>query len=105
MTDRPRLPNRKNRVTSADRDSATWLALFALVSVGGGLAGLMTMVLPQIGWLLIGAVGFTAFFALQYLVWGRWMQRYLQETDGEEAIDPATYPQPPLPPADFDADD
>ena len=55
------------------RNAATFLAMFGLLAVSGGLLFLTAMVLPQIFFLVLVVFGFVLLTGLQYLVWGRWL--------------------------------
>lgn len=64
-------------------DQSTWLALVALLFIGGGLLGIMFVVLPDMALLLLVVAGFALFILLHYLTWGYWMMRAHRR--GEEA--------------------
>lgn len=59
-----------------------------LVTLGAGLAVLMTVGVFVPPFALLMALGFgvaTVFFALHYLVWGRWLRRALRDDDQADA--------------------
>jgi hypothetical protein len=55
-------------------NAPTILALLGLLAVGAGLLGLTALVLPQIFGLLAVILGFFAFGAIHYLLWGWWLR-------------------------------
>jgi hypothetical protein len=57
----------------AQSNAPTILALLGLLAVGAGLLGLVALVLPQVFGLLAVVLGFFAFGAIHYLLWGWWM--------------------------------
>jgi hypothetical protein len=57
----------------AQSNGPTILALLGLLIVGAGLLGLVALVLPQVFGLLAVVLGFFAFGAIHYLLWGWWM--------------------------------
>lgn len=62
-------------MTQPGRSNApTVLALLGLLAIGGGLLGLTALVLPQAFGLLAVIVGFFAFGAIHYLLWGWWLR-------------------------------
>ena len=56
-------------------NAATFIALFALLALLGGLLVLSALVLPQMLGLLLVIFGFSIFAAFHYLAWGWWMGR------------------------------
>jgi hypothetical protein len=58
----------------AQSNVPTVLALLALLAVGIGLLGLTALVMPQAFGFLAVIVGFFAFGAINYLIWGWWLQ-------------------------------
>jgi len=58
----------------AQSNAPTILALLALLAIGAGLLGLTALVLPQAFGFLAVIVGFFAFGAINYLIWGWWLQ-------------------------------
>jgi hypothetical protein len=67
----------------SQRNAATFFALLGLIGIGLGLVALTAMVLPQIRGLILVVGGFTVFFALHYLIWGRWLSRRREEEEEE----------------------
>lgn len=61
------------------KDQATYAAMFGLLFFCGLLLLLVAAVLPKVLWLVVIVFGFGLFFLLQYLLWGRWLTRYLQK--------------------------
>jgi hypothetical protein len=59
---------------SQQSDAPTILALLGLLAIAGALLGLVALVLPQIFGLLAVVVGFFAFGAIHYLLWGWWLR-------------------------------
>jgi len=68
-----------------DRNTATYLALFALVIVAVGLLFLTTLVMPAIAGLALVILGFFGVVALHYVVWGWWLSQRItrEEDDGD----------------------
>jgi hypothetical protein len=64
---------------SEPRDGATLLVLFGLLTLGGGLLGLMALVVPQALGLILIVGGFVGFGALHYLIWGWWLGPHLSQ--------------------------
>jgi hypothetical protein len=58
----------------AQSNVPTVLALLALLAAGIGLLGLTALVMPQAFGFLAVIVGFFAFGAINYLIWGWWLQ-------------------------------
>jgi len=57
----------------AQSNAPTILALLGLLGTAAGLLGLTALVLPQAFGLLAVVVGFFAFGAIHYLLWGWWL--------------------------------
>jgi hypothetical protein len=74
----PRLPQRSTP-PPAPRNAGTILALMFVVIICGGLAGLVSLVLPQAGFVFLVLAGFCLFVALHYFTWGRWLMRIQAE--------------------------
>jgi hypothetical protein len=55
-------------------DAPTILALLGLLAIAAALLGLVALVLPQIFGLLAVVLGFFAFGAIHYLLWGWWLR-------------------------------
>jgi hypothetical protein len=73
----------------AQSNAPTILALLGLLGIGAGLLGLTALVLPQAFGLLAVVVGFFAFGAIHYLLWGWW----LRPIPIEDETDPRDVPQ------------
>jgi hypothetical protein len=58
----------------AQSNAPTILALLGLLGIAAGLLGLTALVLPQAFGLLAVVVGFFAFGAIHYLLWGWWLR-------------------------------
>jgi len=56
-------------------NSATFLALAALLAIAAGLLVLMALVMPSIIGIPAVVCGFFFFGAFHYVVWGWWMSR------------------------------
>jgi hypothetical protein len=69
-------------------NAPTILALLGLLGVAGGLLGLSALVLPQVFGLLAVVLGFFAFGAIHYLLWGWW----LRPRPIEDEVEPAERP-------------
>lgn len=70
----------------AQSNAPTILALLGLLAVGAGLLGLTALVLPQAFGLLAVIVGFFAFGAINYLIWGWWLQPLPIDDDSQAEI-------------------
>ena len=76
-----------SRQSDNDKDRGTWLALILLLAVVVALLFLIGMVFPNLLWVIFIIFGFGMLFALQYLIWGKWLMKYLKERipdDSEE---------------------
>jgi hypothetical protein len=62
-------------------NAPTILALLGLLAIAGLLLGLVALVLPQIFGLLAVVLGFFAFGAIHYLLWGWWLRPIPIEDD------------------------
>lgn len=68
---------------------SSWPAV--LVTLGAGLAVLMTVGVFVPPFALLMALGFgaaTIFFTLHYFVWGRWLRQALRDDEEVDATDP-----------------
>ncbi|MFM9966232.1 MAG: hypothetical protein ACKV2Q_34070 [Planctomycetaceae bacterium] len=73
------------RSSGDQRNTATFAALSMVVLVSGGLLALVAMVLPQVLWMVLIAIGLALTVVLQYVVWGRWLLTKLRnEAEREE---------------------
>ena len=61
------------------RNTATFAALTMVLLVSGGLLTLVALVLPQVLWMVVIAIGLALSVILQYLVWGRWLLAKLRD--------------------------
>ena len=61
------------------RNTATFAALTMVLLVSGGLLTLVALVLPQVLWMVVIAIGLALTVVLQYLVWGRWLLAKLRD--------------------------
>lgn len=73
-----------NSPQHGSRNTGTFLALFGLLAVAGGLLFLTAMVLPQIFFLLIVIVGFVCSIAFHYVIWGRWLSKRTPRDEDDE---------------------
>jgi hypothetical protein len=71
------------RPAEAQRNAATCLAMFGLISAGVALFSLVAIVLPDIRYLLLVVGGLVAFVALHYVTWGYWLSRQPPPDDEE----------------------
>ena len=69
------------------RNTATLLAVLALILAALGLMFLVAMVMPQVLGLVVVAGGFVFFCAFHYVVWGWWLGSVLQPEDDDEWTD------------------
>jgi uncharacterized integral membrane protein len=70
----------------AQSNAPTILALLALLALGAGLLGLTALVFPQAFGFLAVIVGLFAFVAINYLLWGWWLQPLPIEDDSQADI-------------------
>jgi hypothetical protein len=70
----------------AQSNAPTILALLALLAVGAGLLGLTALVMPQAFGFLAVIVGFFAFGAINYLIWGWWLQPIALDDESHSEI-------------------
>ena len=66
------------------RNTATFAALTMVLLVSGGLLALVALVLPQVLWMVVIAIGLALTVVLQYLVWGRWLLAKLRDVAKRE---------------------
>lgn len=66
-------------------NAPTILALLGLLGVAAGLMGISALVLPQIFGLLAVVLGFFAFGAIHYLLWGWWMHPLPVDDESERS--------------------
>jgi hypothetical protein len=67
-------------------NAPTILALLALLALGIGLLGLVALVFPQAFGFLAVIFGLFAFVAINYLLWGWWLQPLPIEDDSQAEI-------------------
>jgi hypothetical protein len=70
----------------AQNNAPTALALLALLAIAGGLLGLTVLVFPQAFGFLAVIVGLFGFVALNYLIWGWWLEPLPIEDDSQADI-------------------
>jgi hypothetical protein len=75
----------------APSNAPTILALLGLLAVAAGLLGLIALVLPQVFGFVAVVLGFFAFGAIHYLLWGWWMR----PVPVEDETDPRERPTRP----------
>lgn len=68
---------------NAARNMPTFVALAAMLFVGGGLLFLVSLVLPQAAGLILVLIGFVLFGFLHYITWGRLLARRHSEEDDD----------------------
>ena len=73
-----------DRPSDDQRNSATFGALAMLLLISAGLLGLVAIVLPQVLWLVVIAIGLGLSVVLHYFVWGRWLTAKLHAEDEEQ---------------------
>ena len=69
----------------APSNSPTILALLGLLAVAAGLLGLIALVLPQVFGFVAVVLGFFAFGAIHYLLWGWWLRPVPIEDEPDSA--------------------
>ena len=75
-------------------NAPTILALLGLLAVAAGLLGLTALVLPQVFGFLAVVLGFFAFGAIHYLLWGWWLRPVPIDDDEEQKpLRPAADPR------------
>lgn len=80
----PRLPESRAAATRRQQNSGTWLALAMVVAVGSGFIGLVWMVMPAVGQMVLVAASFPAFIAIHYFTWGRRLTLAVRQGDAKE---------------------
>ncbi len=78
-------------MSDSNSNAPTILALLGLLAVAAALLGLTALVLPQAFGLLAVVLGFFAFGAIHYLLWGWWLRPVPIE---DESTDLDDWPQP-----------
>ena len=84
MAELPPRPERPQLAHRGDKPRrSNWLTV--LVAFGMAIAGLMSlMLMPLLNFAPVIVLAVFGFAALHYLVWGRWLSRYIREEDQEE---------------------
>jgi len=82
----PRLPGDSAR-TKKNQDGATIFALMIVIAIALGFIALISMVLPQVWYLIVVGGFFSGFIALHYFTWGRWLTRIATEAQEKEESD------------------
>jgi hypothetical protein len=80
-----------NQQSSRDKDRGTWIALGLILVVCFALLLLIGMVFPNLLWVILIIFGFGVAFALQYLIWGKWLMRYLKERIPDDTEEEAEF--------------
>ncbi len=84
----PRLPNK--REPSPDVPTVPIAMLLALV-MASGFFGLIAVILPGAGMMLLAMFVLGVFFWLQYYIWGRWLYGYaVRMQDAADAAEAAS---------------
>lgn len=97
MSKIPLPPAKPRSQRSSQSNSATLLALFGLLMVGGALLGLVTLVMPQAMAIVLVVGGlFVGPLVLHYLIWGWWLSQLKEDS----ANDDSKANQPPPSPAE-----
>lgn len=74
------------RPSDDQRNSATFAALAMLLVISAGLLALFALVLPQVLWIVVIAMGLGLSVVLHYVIWGRWLTAMLRaEEEAEQA--------------------
>ena len=80
---RPRLPEQRSR-QSESRNAGTFFALFGLGLITFGLIGMVALVMPQAGAIVLVFFGAIGFFAAHYILWGWWLPKLTKKDDDAE---------------------
>lgn len=72
------------RSSDDQRNAATFAALAMVLLVSAGLLALAALVLPQVLWIVVIAIGLALSVVLQYLVWGRWLLAKLRAEEEKD---------------------
>jgi len=73
----------RERPAEAERNAATCLAMFGLISAGVALLSFAAIVMPDIRFLVLVVGGMAGFVALHYVTWGYWLSRQPPPDDEE----------------------
>ncbi|MCA8996720.1 MAG: hypothetical protein KDA80_07040 [Planctomycetaceae bacterium] len=68
----PRLPG-KSGPNSVQKNSGTWMAMAIVLVLTTGFIGLVSVIMPAIGKMLLVVAALPAFIAIHYFTWGRWL--------------------------------
>lgn len=71
------------RPSDDQRNSATFAALAMLLLISVSLLTLVALVLPQVLWIIVIAVGLGLSVVLHYVIWGRWLMSVLRAEEEE----------------------
>ncbi len=69
------------RPSDDQRNSATFAALAMLLLISAAFLALVALVLPDLLWMVVIAIGLTLSVVLQYLIWGRWLTSVLRDKE------------------------
>lgn len=72
------------RPSDDQRNSATFAALAMLLVISAGLLTLFALVLPQVLWIVVIAIGLGLSVVLHYVIWGRWLTAVLRAEEEAE---------------------
>lgn len=75
------------RPTTDQRNHATFAALTMVLAIVFGFVVLVAFVIPNLLLFVIVPAGFGLMMVLQYLIWGRWLTKSLQEQQPPESVD------------------
>lgn len=70
-----------------NKDRGTWTALFALFIISSLLILLIANVFPGILGFILVVWGIVLFVCFHYLVWGRWMSKWIVKDDDDDDDD------------------
>ena len=73
-----------DRPSDEQRNSATFAAMGMLLLISAGLLGLVAIVLPQVLWLVVIAIGLGLSVVLHYVIWGRWLTSVLRDKEAAQ---------------------
>lgn len=71
------------RPSDDQRNSATFAALAMMLLISGAFLALVALVLPDLLWMVVIAIGLAMSVVLQYLIWGRWLTSVLRKKEEE----------------------
>jgi hypothetical protein len=73
------MSDRDQRPSSDQRNNATFAALTMVLTVVLGFIVLVAFVIPDLLWFILVPAGLGLMMVLQYLLWGRWLTKTLQD--------------------------